>query len=194
MRTSVVEFIETLPMGADLVFNKLLARIVGREEVADASLQVGAARGNDVSAGPFFSANVATDGRKARVAMSNVFVGLMGEKVLIDLLVLVEEIPGATTATEITPALNTALETDLKTTFANTRDKLLKPDLRALITRTLASAAPGLQLLTDNAVVVNAQYEESGRVLNNTDEVPVEAHQLLTLGSLKVQLQGALDG
>ncbi|HEX5832794.1 MAG TPA: baseplate J/gp47 family protein [Pyrinomonadaceae bacterium] len=194
VRTSVVEFIDTLPMGADIVFNKLLARIVGREEVADTSLQVGAARGTDAPAGPFFSANVNTDGRKARVAMNNVFVGLMGETVLIDLLVLVEETPGATAGTEITAALNAALETDLKTNFVSTHEKLLKSDLRTVITRVLASAAPGLQLITDNAVIVNAQYEESGRVLNNTDEVPVESHQVLTLGSVNVQLQGALDG
>jgi hypothetical protein len=194
VRTSVVDFIDTLPMGADIVFNKLLGRIVGREEVADASLQVGAARGKDAPAGPFFSANVNTDGRKARVAMNSVFVGLMGETVLIDLLVLVEETPGATAGTEITPALNAALETDLRTAFAATHEKLLKSDLRALITRVLASTAAGLQLLTDNAVAVNAQYEESGRVLNNTDEVPIESHQVLTLGTLKVQLQGALDG
>jgi uncharacterized phage protein gp47/JayE len=194
VRTSVVDFIDTLPMGADIVFNKLLARIVSREEVADTSLQVGAARGKDAPAGPFFSANVNTDGRKARIEMNNVFVGLMGETVLIDLLVLVEETPGASEAAEITPALNTALETDLRTTFGSTREKLLKSDLRALITRVLASAAPGLQLIKDNAVVVNAQYEESGRVLNNTDDVPVESHQVLTLGALKVQLQGALDG
>ena len=194
VRMSVVDFIDTLPMGADLIYNKLLARIVGREQVADASLQIGASRGKDAPAGPFFSANIATDGRKARVEMNNVFVGLMGETVLIDLLVLVEEAPGATEGNEITPALNAALETDLKASFAAAREKLLKPDLRALITRTLTSATPGLQLLTDNAVVVNASYEESGRVLNNTDEVPVESHQVLTLGSLKVQLQGALDG
>ena len=194
VRTSVVEFIDTLPMGADIVYNKLLARIVARDEVADASLQVGAARAKDAAAGPFFSANVNTDGRKARAQMNNVFVGLMGETVLIDLLVLVEETPGATAGSDITPALNAALEADLRATFAATREKLLKSDLRALVTRTLASVAPGLQLLTDNAVVINAQYEESGRVLNNTDDVPVEPHQLLTLGTLKVQLQGALDG
>ncbi len=194
VRTSVVEFIDTLPMGADLVFNKLLARIVNRDQVADASLQVGAARGQDAPAGPFFSANIATDGRKAGVEMNNVFVGLMGETVLIDLLVLVEEIPGATAGTEITPALNAALETDLKARFAAAQEKLLKSDLRSAITQTLAGSAPGLQLVADNAVVMNAQYEESGRVLNNTDEVSVESHQILTLGSMKVQLQGALDG
>lgn len=194
VRTSVVEFIDTLPMGADIVYNKLLARIVGREQVADASLQVGAARGGGAPAGPFFSANVATDGRKARATMNNVFVGLMGETVLIDLLVLVEEMPNATTGTDITPALNAALEADLRTAFAAASERLTRSDLRALVTRTLASAAPGLQLLQDNAVVMNAQYEESGRVLNNTDEVSVEPHQVLTLGSLNVQLQGALDG
>jgi hypothetical protein len=181
-------------MGADLVYNKLLARIVNRDEVADASLQVGAARGKGAAAGPFYSANIATDGRKARVEMNNVFVGLMGEAVVIDLLVLVEEKPGATEGKEITPPLNAAVETDLKASFAAATGKLLKSDLRSLITSTLAGAAPGLQLLTNNAVVVNALYEESGRLLNNTDEVPVESHQVLTLGSLKVQLQGALDG
>ena len=50
VRTSVLEFIEALPMGADLIYNKLLARVVGREQVADASLQVGAARGSDAPA------------------------------------------------------------------------------------------------------------------------------------------------
>ena len=194
VRSAVVDFIDALPMGADLVYNKLLARIVNRDEVADASLQLGAARGKDVAAGPFYSTNIATDGRKARVEINSVFVGLMGEAVVIDLLVLVEEVPNATEGNQITPALNTALETDLKVALAAAAGKLLKTDLRSLISKTLASAAPGLQLLPDNAVVVNATYEESGRLLNNTDEVTVESHQILTLGSLKLQLQGALDG
>lgn len=194
VRTSVVEFIAALPMGADLVFNKLLTRVVGREQVADASLQIGAARGSDAPAGPFHSSNLATDGRKTRVEINNVFVGLMGETVLIDLLVLVEEAPGATGGTEITPALNAVLETELRASFTAPGERLLKADLRSLISRTLTSAAPGLQLVADNAVVMNALYEESGRVLNNTDEVPVESHQILALGSLRVQLQGALDG
>ena len=194
VRTAVIDFIDTLPMGADLIYNKLLARIVNRDEVADASLQMGAARGQDAHAGPFFSANIATDGRKARVETNNVFVGLMGETVLLDVLVLVEVMPGATQGNQITPALNVTLETDVKAGLAAVSDKLLKSDLRVLVARTLASAAPGLQLIADNAVIVNAMYEESGRQLNNTEEVPVESHQVLTLGTLKVQLQGALDG
>ncbi|HEY2963444.1 MAG TPA: baseplate J/gp47 family protein, partial [Pyrinomonadaceae bacterium] len=165
VRTSVVDFIDSLPMGADLVYNKLLARIVNRDEVADASLQMGAARGATAAAGPFYSTNVATDGRKARVAVNNVFVGLMGETVLLDLLVLVEEVPGATQGNEITPALNAALENDVKASFTAVSEKLLKSDLRSLITRTLSSAAPGLQLIADNPVVLNAMYEESGRQL-----------------------------
>jgi uncharacterized phage protein gp47/JayE len=190
VRTSVVEFIETLPMGADLIYNKLLARIVGRDEVADASLQVGAARGQGAAAGPFFSTNINTDGRKAKVQMNNVFVGLMGETVTIDLLVLVQEAPDA--SAEVTPALTAAIETDVRAALASAHEQLAKEDLRALITRVLANT--GLQLVPDDAVVVNAHYEESGRVLNNTDEVPVESHQILSLGTLKVQLQGALDG
>ena len=205
VRTAVVDFINALPMGADLVYNKLLARIVNRDEVADASLQVGAARRKDASAGPFYSTNIATDGRKAQVEMNNVFVGLMGEAVLVDLLVLLQEVTNGTAGKEITPELKAAgkeitpelkaaLETDLKAAFAAAGEKLLKTDVRSVIARTLESAKSGLELLRDNAVVVNATYEESGRLLNNTDEVTVESHQILTLGSLKVQLQGALDG
>ena len=194
VRTSVFEFIESLPMGADLVYNKLLARVVGREQVADASLQVGAARGNDSPAGPFYSANLATDGRKASVKLNNVFVGLMGETVLVDLLVLVQKKKDATEGTEITQALNMAMETELKIAFASAGEKLMKSNLEPLITRVLGSTAPGLKLLDDNAVVMNASYEESGRVLNNTADVPVESHQVLALGSVRIQLQGALDG
>jgi uncharacterized phage protein gp47/JayE len=194
VRTAVVDFINTLSMGADLIYNKLLARIVNRDEVADASLQMGAARGQNAPAGPFFSANVATDGRKARVDANNVFVGLMGETVQLDLLVLVEVVPAATQGNEITPALSATLETDIRASFGTVSERLVKTDLRSLIAGTLASAAPGLQLIADNAVVLNAMYEESGRQVNNTDEVPVESHQVLTLGTLKVQLQGALDG
>ena len=194
VRTLVFEFVEKLPMGADLVFNKLLARVVGGEQVADASLQIGAARGSDAPAGPFYSANLATDGRKARVQINNVFVGLMGETVLVDLLVLVKKKKDATEGIEITQSMNIALETELKTAFAAAGEKLAKSSLEPLIVRVLGSAAPGLELLDNNAVVMNALFEESGRVLNNTDEVPIESHQILTLGLVKVQLQGALDG
>ena len=74
------------------------------------------------------------------------------------------------------------------------REKLLKTDLRTQISSTITAQAPGLQLIAPNAVVINAQYEESGRLLNNTDEVSVESHQILKLGTLRMEAQGELDG
>lgn len=194
VRTAVAGFIEAIPMGADLVYNKLLGRVVASDEVADAILLVGAAGGGNGSATTFYNSNIGTDGRKAKVDINNVYVGLMGETILIDVLVLVEEAPNAQTPRQITPALTMAVENAVKSTLAGASEKLLKTDLRSQISSTITAQSPGLQLIAGNAVVINALYEESGRLLNNTDEVSVESHQMLKLGTLRMEVQGELDG
>jgi hypothetical protein len=57
-----------------------------------------------------------------------------------------------------------------------------------------AIADAGLQFIADNAVVINAEYEETGRLLNNTEEVPVEEHQVLNLRKVEIRMKEALDG
>lgn len=194
VRTAVAGFIEAIPMGADLIYNKLLGRVVESDEVADAILLVGAAGGGNGSANMFYNSNIGTDGRKAKVDINNVYVGLMGETILIDVLVLVEEAPNELTPRQITQALTTAVENAVKSTLTGASEKLLKTDLRSEVSSTITTQAPGLQLIANNAVVINALYEESGRLLNNTDEVSVESHQVLKLGTLRMEVQGELDG
>ncbi|HLA10974.1 MAG TPA: baseplate J/gp47 family protein [Pyrinomonadaceae bacterium] len=194
VRTAVADFIEAIPMGADLIYNKLLGRVVESDEVADAILLVGAAGRSNGSANTFYNSNLATDGRKAKVEINNVYVGLMGETILIDVLVLVEDAPNGGTPNQITPELTTAVENSIRSALTGVSEKLLKTDLRGVISSAITAQAPGLQLIDGNPVVINAQYEESGRLLNNTDEVSVEAHQVLKLGTLRMEEQGELDG
>ena len=67
-----------------------------------------------------------------------------------------------------------------------------RADLRAAIGAVIADT--GLQFVADNPVVINAEYEETGRLLNNTDEVVVEEQQVLELRKADIRMKGELDG
>jgi uncharacterized phage protein gp47/JayE len=190
VRSRVVDFIETLPMGADLVYNKLLGRVIEPEEVSDAILLIRTAP-SGAPAGEAYKANLATDGRKAKVDRRRVFVGLMNEAIFIDVQVTLEEKPQAQGAA-VTPPIETAINDAVKGALTAARDKLSKAALRTAIGAAIADT--GLQFVADNAVVINAEYEETGRLLNNTDEVAVEEHQVLELRKADVRMKGELDG
>lgn len=192
VRTRVVDFVEALPMGADLVYNKLLGRIVEPEEVRDALLLIRTAPVAGAPAGEAYKANLATDGRKATVEAQRVFVGLMGEAIFIDVQATLEERPQAQGGVTITPTIETAVNEAVRGALTAARDTLAKAALRTAISAALAGTA--LQFVADNAVVLNAEYEETGRLLNNTDEVTVEEHQVLTLRKVSVKMKGTLDG
>ena len=83
-RTAIASYINGLTMGAPVIFNKLLSLIVQSDQIADASLLVG---GEAVGLFQSFRGNLATDGRKAKIDPQCVFVGLMEESVLVDLVV-----------------------------------------------------------------------------------------------------------
>jgi uncharacterized phage protein gp47/JayE len=261
VRTRVVDYIESLPMGADLIYNKLLRLVVESEEILDAILFVGTTHSGkllfdiepkfqgqledrsiteglrqefqkrnialspDVSVSVenkgsrwlitdnankqtylvrkeqsalkvlrgFYRSNLDTSGRKTKVEKPHeqVIVGLMDEAVFIDAQVTLEEKP-QTQGAAITPLIKTAINDAIKGALAAARDKLSKTDLRSAISNAIAGS--DLQFVADNAVVVNAEYEETGRLLNNTDEVPVEEHQVLNLRKADIKMKGALDG
>jgi uncharacterized phage protein gp47/JayE len=186
----VVDFIEALPMGADLVYNKLLGRVIEPEEVSDAILLIRTAP-SGAPASEAYKANLATDGRKAKVDRRRVFVGLMNEAIFIDVQVTLEEKPQAQGAA-VTPLIETAINDTVKGALAAARDKLSKAGLRAAIGAVIADT--GLQFVADNPVIINAEYEETGRLLNNTDEVAVEEHQVLELRKADIRMKGELDG
>jgi hypothetical protein len=187
VRAAVRDYIEALPMDADLIYNKLLGQIVAPEEILDAALLVGPVTGE------LYKANLATDGRKTKIELDNVFVGLMDEVVSIDVLVQLEPKVAGEHA-EITQALHGAVEDAINSVLTDARDKLSKGDIKTKISIAIAASGINLQFIVGDAVVMNAEYEETGRLLNNTEEVALEEHQAPELRNLTLKIPGALDG
>jgi uncharacterized phage protein gp47/JayE len=191
VRTRVVDYIEALPMGEDLVYNKLLGRIVEPEGIADAILLIRVASENRIS---IYRSNLATDGRKAKVDAKNVVVGLMEESIFIEILVWLKTGEETRNGAKVTQELDTAIKNAVDEILTATRGKLLKADLRMAISSAVEEKGGGLQLIEGNAVIMNAEYEESGRLLNNTEEVSLESNNVLELRQLSIEIKGALDG
>jgi uncharacterized phage protein gp47/JayE len=191
-RNQVVDYIESLPMGADLVYSKLLGRIVQSEDIADADLVIGpisATRKEE-----FYRKNLSTSGRKATIEATSVFVGLMEELVIIDVGVALEPKAGQDEATaKVSPALETAIRNAVDRALAAATTTLARTGLQAEI-GAVVGGDEKLQLVSNGAVVINAEYEETGRLLNNTEEVSLEAHQVARLRDLKMAVKGKLDG
>ena len=194
VRTKVVEYIEKLPMGADLIYHKILGRIVQSEEILDAVLRIGVASEFSGADSQFYQSNLSTDGRKAKIDIYNVFVGLMEESVFIDILVQLESKNRGEERVEVSQALRQAVEDAINRTLAANQDKIAQTDIRSAIRAAIETVEPRLQLIAGNAIVVDAEYEETGRLLNNTDEVTLEEHQVPQLQQLNIEIPGVLDG
>lgn len=184
LRERVVAWVDALPMGGDIVYSKLLARAVDADEVLDATLAVGA-----FGAGaPAYRENLATDGRKARVAPDAVDVSLMAEPVLFDLLVLTA--PNGTPPAPVHQDLaRQALDAVLAETVAGRADgaAVTKADVQGALTRALAAATPPLTLAASRAVVLNAEYADTGRVLVDTDAVALAPHHAPARRTLRLE-------
>jgi hypothetical protein len=118
----------------------------------------------------------------------------MEESVFIDILVQLELKNQVEGAVAVTQALRTAIEDAINRTLAATRGQLAKTDIRSALSAAIETTEPRLQLVAGSAVVVNAEYEETGRLLSNTDEVALEEHHLPELRQLTVEIPGVLDG
>jgi hypothetical protein len=191
VRTRVADFIEALPMGADLVYNKLLSRIIEPEEVSDAVLLVRTAPSAGANASEAYKANLATDGRKVRVERQRIFVGLMDEVIFIDVKVSLEGKPQTQAGAAIPASVETAINTVIKGALSSARDRLTKDELRTAVSAAIANT--DFQLAAENAIVLNADYEETGRLLNNTEEAPIEEHQAIELRNVDIRIEGDLD-
>lgn len=187
-RAAVSDYLENLAMGAPIIYTKLLGRIVAPPEVADADLIIAAQGATGVMA------NLSTEGRKAKPAA--IFVGLMEENVLIDVLVRVEKNSTAASGAnpKVTEALQAAVTNTVNQKLAAGKNGIAKQDLLNAVRATVAGAQPDLQLIQDNPVILIAEYEETGRILNDTDQVALAAHELPVLRTMTVKFQGELDG
>ncbi|HEU5098948.1 MAG TPA: baseplate J/gp47 family protein [Roseiflexaceae bacterium] len=283
VRKQVVEYVEKLPMGATLIYNKILGRIVQFDQVSDAVLLLGTeysgellfaaepigqadldnklvmaelrrafeakqiALSQDVTVSvekqgaiwqiiddrtqqPFivrheqnslsvyrgyYRCNLAADGRKATIDIENVIVGLMEEEVRLAIQVTLEIPQGRVLAPDALTqlqadlkqagAIYTAVERTVQDVLADVKDSLVTGDIVVAVRDSLSAlgtivryaagqdaSAPLLQLVERNAVTVNAEFRETGRLLNNTGEVRLQEHEVLKLDTLMVTLAGVL--
>jgi uncharacterized phage protein gp47/JayE len=215
VRAAVVDYVRQLPMGALLVYNKLLARIVQPDAIADASLLIKQAAAP--ADAPAYRTNLDTQGRKATAETTDVFVELAEQIVYIDVRILLQAprtngqppAPGQTAgpppmppAPQITQALKDAVKATVERVLSAERT-ITQDGLRQAIAETVAQIGGGLILAEANAVTLNAEYEETGRLLNNTAQVALAPQEVARLrdpqaasqkGNPLVELIGALDG
>jgi uncharacterized phage protein gp47/JayE len=191
VRTTITTYVNGLPIGANLIFNKLLGMIVQPEQIADAALVV---RADSPVAFDRYTSNLATDGRKAKVDPQRVFVGLMDEIVSIDLVVQLEPNPADKTPgpRQASDALKSAVTGAVDQILASGTRNLAKKDMAEMIRSTVAAQVPQLQLAAGDAVALNATFVESGRLLNNTDTVALADNEVASLANLTLNVKGSL--
>lgn len=206
VRNRVVEYITALPMGAPLIYNKLLGRIVQPDAVADARMLVGLKPGGAFQGRVTNLAGGGGDGssgRKARISAYDVFVGLMDEAVALEVAVQVRLRSGAALPAEERPALLRALQEGgaaYRAVEAAVEGVLAaggsidKADLVLAVAAALDGQEPPLALVEGaGALVLNASYTETGRLLNNTEAVSLAPYERPALVRLTLQMPGGLD-
>lgn len=187
VRTRVMDYIEAIPMGADLIYNKLLGHIVQSEEILDLILRIGPA-----PVGNFYTSNISTDGRKAKIDIHDVFVRLIEESVFIDIKVSLES-KKSDASVDVTDDLYNAVEDSIHSILTVAQDKFSKIELKSAINGAVQQIDSRLQFIAGDFIIINAEYEETGRLLNNTDEVSLEENQVPELRDLNIEIKGVLD-
>ncbi len=195
VRTAVVDFVDSLPMGADVVYSKLLARIVASDDVSDALLLVRIVP-PDTEPTTAVHRNIATDGRKACVSPYSVFVGLMEEPVALDILVQVQpvQLSARSAAPKVPPPVQHAVEEAVKAVLSRGDVPLTRAALEAAAKDAVRATDPSIKVADAHGVVLNATFESNGRLLYDADAIPVDANQFFAIRSIDVRMSGTLDG
>jgi uncharacterized phage protein gp47/JayE len=196
IRSGVVNYMTGLPMGADVVYHKLLGRVTESEQVTDATMSVRAVVPGSATSTDVYKTNLSSSGRKALVSPEAVFIGLMGERILVDVVILVEAKSGVANGqvATIPSVVETVVRTNLISLFGEMDSALKMVQVSAIIRQAVEGSSQALQLVEDRPVSISAFYEDSGRVLNNADTVPIESHQVFELRNLSLSVKGQLDG
>jgi uncharacterized phage protein gp47/JayE len=192
VKQRIVDYFAALPMGSDVVYAKLVARVVAADEVADARVLFGPA-GREP---PRLQENIATSGRKATIGPAAVDVSLMIEPVTVDILVRVTDGPVAS-------AYQTAASDAIAPLVlgASRSAPILQSDLKAAVDAAWKKPLPGAPagshaptLAGDDAIVVNARYADTGRVLTHTQQVTLAENHAARLGRVTVDVAGPGGG
>lgn len=192
VREIVLDYIEALPMGNPVIYNKLLGRIIQSDDILDADVMVGAKQG---TGNLQYRANLATDDRKARIddPLRDVFVALMEEVVFISLTVLIEPKDDMVSA-DVKQTLQQGVEDIVNDGLTDPGRKLSKPVLKEKIAQYITQNDLPVQLKEGDPLVLDVEFEETGRVLKHTDEVLWEDYHTPQLQDLTIKEQGVLDG
>jgi uncharacterized phage protein gp47/JayE len=188
VRTAIVDFIDDLPMGADVVYSKLLGRVVESNDVNDAALIVRVLRlgGEPV---PAVGQNVSTSNRKATISPYNVFVGLIEEPVILDVLVQIQtvDVRDRPTAT-VTQAMDGSVAAAVRAVLEQGEAMLTRQSIDEAIRNAVTATDAAMTLADAHAVVLNAQFEATGRLLYDAESVRLEDNQRFALRSVVVRL------
>jgi uncharacterized phage protein gp47/JayE len=170
VRQRVVDYFATLPMGADVIFSKVLGHVVDDDRIADASVRIGPALSGVT---PQYQENLATEGRKASVEPIAVDVSLMIETVDVEVLVrVVADGPVRTTSKNAATEAVARLLGEVNAVSPAAGRRVAKK----AVAQAVAAALSGP--VTDDAILLNARYVDTGRVLANTDDIALAANHL----------------
>jgi len=190
VREQIMNYIDQLPMGDDIIYNKLLGRVMQIEEIADANLFIDAYSGSI----PVRQENLKSDGRKATIQAEDIAVLMMEETVHIRIDIKVEPVPGqAQPASDALQRIDNTTREAVNRVLASSSGILTLEAIQAAIKEEIDRHS-AFRLIAVNAVQLNAEYEETGRLLNNTPEVVLAENQIPRLQSLNVNLWEPLDG
>lgn len=188
VRSTIAAFINALPMGGVLVFNKLLGRIVASDQVADAALLYGVESGGVFQT---FKSNLSTDGRKAKADPQRVFVGLMDEVVHVDLVVQLEPNPQVKSPQppQADANLQAAVKAAVNKILSSGSRNITKQSVSGAVKAAVAAASPQLQVAAGDSVVLNATFLETGRLLNNTETLALADNEAPTLQNVALNVR-----
>lgn len=186
VRERIIDYIDALPMGNDIIYNKVLARILEPDEILDVRFVL-----HHPNWGRAIQSNLATIDRKATISAGDIHVQLMYEPVYIDVLVRVEAIGSDDPPSTISPELEGAIEDAVNRQLATEKNSIIRNELQTAIKEMLEET--GLQLVENSPVVLNALFEETGKILNNTPEINLASHQVPEIRNLKVEMPEVLD-
>jgi len=179
VRQRVIAYFDALPMGAPVIHAKLLGTVVAHEAVGDAVIRLGAPGG----AQPTIEDNVDTAGRRTLVPSSSIGISLMAEPVHVDVLVQV-----AAHGPRPGPTHDDAVRHVLEALPLPGGATLQRADVISAVTLALAHTDPPLALSDASAIVINAAYDDTGRVLLNPERVALAENHVVAWETITLQL------
>jgi hypothetical protein len=182
-RERLVAHVAAVPMGREVVLNRLIAAVLVEQSVLDVALGYG------LKGGAVLSGNLATTNKKVELTPEDVILRLAGEAIWIDLVLTLEARPNATPGP--IEAQRPALEAAATAAMVAAKGALTRADLASALSDAL-SGSPWM-LASDAELGFVADYEETGQRVDGADEVTLDPHHAVALRWLDIRMEDALS-